>query len=96
MTETHALVPGLEPTAGQVQVMVFKPRLVKKIVNEAVPVVVVTVVVPDIALPPFSVRLATQLPIKAFPSSPFIVAMTIKLKFAEGLALLVTSVMEKA
>ena len=94
VTETEALVPGLEPTAGHLQVMVLLPSTEKYILKTAVPVVVVTLVVPKMLIPALSVKEATQDPINAAVSSPLIVAVSVKSKNLVGVALDVTKVIE--
>ena len=93
VTVIEPVTAGLFPDAGHVAIIVIDPIAAKYMLCTAVPVVVVTEVVPDIVLPPLSLKTAVQVPVNNALSSPLSVAVIVKVKFADGVRVLEARVM---
>ena len=88
VTPTVPETAGLDPDAGHVTDIVFEPVEAKYMLKEMLPVVVVPVVVPYTVVPPVSIKVAAQLPVNRFKSSPLIIEEIVKEKFTVGVLIL--------
>ena len=92
-TVIEPVTAGLFPDAGHVAIIVIDPAVAIYILYDAVPVVIIADVIPDILFPPLSLKTTVQVPVNSALSSPFRVAVIVKVKLADGVELLVARVM---